>query len=249
MSASKDIDRGRFGNFINTLEETFIALILGLMVLITFANVYLRYGQGTWITDLPERAFGVQFPTSILWGQEVVTILFAWLVMFGMSYCIKITAHLGVDAVTNAVPDTAKRVMLLLSTACVLAYALLLMKGAWDQYANFVNLPQTTGRWFPTGLDDMRLQDFRGYTPTWQVPIPEWTRGFLEGLLLIEGDDPFEKLPLAVPYLIIPLGSALFLFRVIQATVDVVRGKRDSLIVSHEAEDAVEEAAAMNKAN
>jgi len=139
--------------------------------------------------------------------------------------------------------------MLLLSTAAVVAYAVLLMKGAWDQYANFVNLPQTTGRFFPTGLEEMRIQDFRGYAPTWQVPIPEWSRGFLESMLLIEGDEPFEKLPLAVPYFIIPFGSALFLFRVIQAAVGVVQGKRDSLIVSHEAEDAVEEAAALNKAN
>lgn len=249
MSATKHVDRGRFGNFINSLEETFIALLLGLMVLVTFANVFLRYGQDTWITNVPEAIFGITLPTSILWGQEVTTILFAWLVMFGMSYCIKITAHLGVDAVTNIVPDRSKRFMLLLSTLAVVAYAVLLMKGAWDQYANFVNLPQTSGRFFPTGLEEMRLQDFRGYTPTWQVPIPEWSRGILESLLLIEGDDPFEKLPLAVPYFIIPFGSALFLFRVLQAATEVVRGKRDSLIVSHEAEDAVEEAAALNKAN
>jgi len=71
MSASKHVDRGRFGNFINSLEETFIALLLGLMVLVTFANVYLRYGQGTWITDWPEALFGTEFPTSILWGQDV----------------------------------------------------------------------------------------------------------------------------------------------------------------------------------
>ncbi|SEW16672.1 C4-dicarboxylate transporter, DctQ subunit [Cognatiyoonia koreensis] len=250
MSASKQVDRGRFGNFINTIEETFIALLLGLMVIVTFANVFLRYGRDTWVTNLPERLLGIEFPESIIWGQEVVTILFAWLVMFGMSYCVKITAHLGVDAVTNAVPDRAKRVMLLLSTVACVVYAMLLMKGAWDQYANYINLPETTGRWFPTGLQEMRPQDYQGYKPTIQVPMIEWLRGPLESYLFYwEDEEPFDKLPIAIPYFIIPFGAALLLFRILQAAVDVVRGKRDSLIVSHEAEEAVAEVAAKYKGN
>ncbi len=221
----------RFGRAINTFEETAIAVLLGLMTLITFANVVLRYGFGS----------------SLLWGLELVTILFAWLVLFGISYGVKITAHLGVDAVTNVVPHPVRRVLLFISCAACLIYAALLMKGAWDYYANFANLPQTTGRWFPTGLQDMRLQDFRGYKPTVQVPIPEWTRGTLESWLLIEGDEPFEKLPVAIPYMIVPIGIALLLFRFVQATVQVFQGKRDSLIVSHEAEDAIEEISAQRQ--
>lgn len=93
----------------------------------------------------------------------------------------------------------------------------------------------------------MRLQDFRGYKPTVQVPIPEWTRGTLESWLLIEGDEPFEKLPVAIPYMIVPIGIALLLFRFVQATVQVFQGKRDSLIVSHEAEDAIEEISAQRQ--
>jgi len=82
--------------FMNAFEETVIAILLGAMCMITFANVVLRYG----------------FESSLLWGLEVVTVLFAWLVLFGISYGVKVTAHLGVDAITNMVPHRAKRIML-----------------------------------------------------------------------------------------------------------------------------------------
>ena len=221
-------DRG-FGKFIHRLEETVIAFLLGAMVLITFINVVLRYGFGS----------------SLLWGLEVTTVLFAWLVLFGISYGIKVTAHLGVDAITNIVPNRVRRVLLLLTCLACLAYALLLLKGAWDYYANFVNLPKTTGRWFPTGLQEMRPQDYQGYKPTVQIPMIEWLRGPLEGWLFYwEDEEPFEKLPVAIPYLIVPVGAALLLFRIVQASIQVVRGTRESMIVSHEAEEAIEDLAA-----
>lgn len=225
MSATRWEPRGPVGRFVNRLEETAIAVLLGLMVVITFLNVVLRYG----------------FNSSLIWGQELVLILFAWLVLLGVSYGVKVTAHLGVDALLNIVSPGARRGLgIIAALACVL-YAVLLMKGAWDHFANYINLPGTTGRWFPTGFEEMRLQDYRGYAPTQQIPIPEWSRGLLEGWLLIEGDDPYEKLPIAIPYLIIPLGAALLLFRFVQALMQLIAGTRETLIVSHEAEDAVEQ--------
>lgn len=221
----------RLGRFVNSFEETVIAILLGAMTLVTFINVVLRYGFGS----------------SLLWGLEVTTILFAWLVLFGVSYGVKVTAHLGVDAIVNLVASPARRVMLYLSALVCIAYAFLLLKGGWDYYANFANLPGTTGKWFPTGFEEMRIQDYKGYKPTVQVPIPEWSRGFLESWLLIEGDDPYEKLPVAIPYMIIPIGAALLLFRFVQAFVQILRGTRSALIVSHEAEEAVEEVSHMNR--
>ena len=77
--------RTALGRVIDSLEEGAIAVLLGLMTLVTFINVVLRYG----------------FNHSLIWGLEVTLILFAWLVLFGISYGFKVTAHLGVDAVTN----------------------------------------------------------------------------------------------------------------------------------------------------
>ncbi len=215
------------GRIVNELEETAIAVILGAMTLITFTNVVLRYG----------------FNTGLIWGLEATSFLFAWLVLFGVSYAVKVTAHLGVDAILNLVPRPTRRVMGMVAAAVCLAYGFLLMKGAWDYWANFANLPQTTGRWFPTGLEEMKRTSYRAWYAVVDIPMPEFLR-FLEPLMN-EGEE-YEKLPRFIPYFILPFGMALLLFRFIQATARLVRGEQDSLIVSHEAEDAVEDASKLN---
>ncbi|MBV2360664.1 TRAP transporter small permease [Thalassococcus sp. CAU 1522] len=220
--------KSAFGRFIHELEETVIAIILGAMVIVTFVNVVLRYG----------------FNTGFIWGLEVVTFLFAWLVLFGVSYAVKTTAHLGVDAITNLVSPAARRALALLAAAICLAYAFLLLKGAWDYWANFANLPQTTGRWFPTGLEEMKRTSYRGWYEVVDIPFPEWLRWIQP--IMNEGED-YEKLPRFIPYFILPFGCALLLFRFVQVTLRIWKGEAESLIVSHEAEDAVEDVAHMNR--
>lgn len=215
-----------FGRFINNLEETAIAVILGLMTLITFVNVVLRYGFGT----------------SLIWGLEVTLILFAWLVLFGISYGVKITSHLGVDAILNMVGPGPRRIMVIISAFACLIYALLLMKGAWDYWAPFAGLDATTGRWFPTGFD-AGTRDQAWYE-TEQIPMLGWLR-WIEPI--VNQGEAYDKLPRFIPYFILPFGVALILFRLAQATLRILRGTQTALIVSHEAEDAVEDAAAMNR--
>ena len=212
------------GRLVHEFEETVIAVILGLMTLITFANVVLRY----------------VFNSSLIWGLELTSALFAWLVLFGMSYAFKITAHLGVDGVINILPPRGRRVMALAAAACCLAYAFLLMKGAWDYWAPFGGFEQTGGRWFPEGFIKTRDQ---AWYETEQIPMPDWLR-FIEPIFN-EGER-YEKLPRFIPYLMLPVGCALLLFRLIQATWELIAGRRESLIVSHEAEDAVEDVRHMN---
>ena len=78
-------------------EENAIAVLLGLMVVVTFVNVVMRY----------------LFNASLIWGLELTLILFAWLVIFGISYGVKKTIHLGVDALTAQLSSGPKRVMAL----------------------------------------------------------------------------------------------------------------------------------------
>ncbi len=229
MSVSGYTPSGPVGRIVHRAEEIFIALILGAMTLITFANVVLRYG----------------FSESLLWGQEVVEILFAWLVLFGISYGFKVTAHLGVDAIVNMVGGGLRRAMALIACAVCVAYAFLLLKGAYDFWAPFANLYPTSGRWFPTGFEEARAQ---GYAVVRPVPIP-FGKEFLENTFnwYMDGDtrvvEEYDYLPRVVPYLILPIGAALLFFRVVQATLGVIRGTRQRIITSHEAEDAVETAA------
>ncbi len=222
--SGKHEPRSALGQIVNELEETFIALILGAMTVITFANVVLRY----------------MFNSSLIWGLELTSALFAWLVLFGMSYAVKTTAHLGVDVIVNLLPHRGRRLLALLAAALCLAYAFLLLKGAWDYFAPFGGFEQTGGRWFPEGFIKTRDQ---AWYETEQIPMPDWLR-FVEPLF--NQGEHYEKLPRFIPYLILPIGCALLLFRLLQATWGIVAGTRESLIVSHEAEDAVEDVRHMN---
>ena len=66
--------------------------------------------------------------------------------------------------------------------------------------------------------------------------------------IMNEGED-YEKIPRFIPYAILPFGMALLLFRFCQAFVRIWTGQAQSLIVSHEAEDAVDEVAHLNREN
>lgn len=225
--ATKYVPKGPVSRAIHEFEETFIALLLGLMTLVTFANVVLRYA----------------FNSQLIWGLELVLILFAWLVLFGISYGFKVTMHLGVDAILAIVNPRVRFVMSLAAAVITLAYMLLLLKGAWDYWAPFAGFDATNGRWFPTGFENTRDQ---GWYETEQIPIP-FLQGWLENTFNV--GEPYEKMPRLVPYFILPFGAFLMVVRVIEATLRLIKAGDGSLIVSHEAEDAVEEVAALNKEN
>ena len=193
------------GRFVNELEESLIAIILGLMTLITFANVIARYILNT----------------NILWALEATVFLFAWLVLLGVSYCVKTTAHLGVDAVLNLVSPATRKVMTLIAVACCLVFTLMLLKGSWDYWWLFASK--------------------RSFLEVNDVPMPAFLQFFADWLN--EGE-AYEKMPRFIPYFALPLGMALLLFRFLQAGWRVVTGQQDLLIASHEAEELVEEAKA-----
>lgn len=213
------------GRVVNEIEETAIALILAAMTILTFINVVLRYG----------------FQTGLTWGLEAVSFLFAWLVLFGASYAVKVTAHLGVDAVINLFSPRVRRIFALVAGAVCVFYAMLLMKGAWDYWAPFAGFDVTSGRWFPTGFIPTRDQ---AWYEVLELPMPEMLR-WIEPIMN-EGEK-YEKMPRFIPYAALPFGVALLLFRVIQVFVRIVTGEATSLIVSHEAEDEVEAVKHMNE--
>ena len=196
--------RTPLGRAVHSLEETAIAVMLGLMTLITFANVVARY----------------VFNDNILWQLEATVYLFAWLVLFGVSHCVKITAHLGVDVVINELAPGPRKALGLLSVAACLLFAVLMLKGGWDYWSKFA-----------TTASFLEVND---------LPMP----GFLQFLADWMNDgERYEKVPRFIPYLILPLSMALLTFRLLQAGWRVYAGETDRVIASHEAEDMVDEAA------
>lgn len=207
---------------LDRIEETAIAIILGVMTAMTFANVVARY----------------VFNSNIFYALELTVFLFAWLVLLGASYAVKKTLHLGVDAVVNMAPSRVRRGLGLFAVLVCLLYALLLLKGAWDYWAPYANLPPTDGRWFPTGfVDRYRGQ---GWYETQDIPVPF----FLTWLEDVFNDgEKYEKLPKVVPYLVLPVSMALLVWRFVQAGFRIWHREQELLIVSHEAEDDVAAAA------
>ncbi|MCL5777071.1 TRAP transporter small permease [Limibaculum sp. FT325] len=201
--------RTAVGRAVNEIEETLIAVFLGAMTVITFVNVVARY----------------VFNANVLWALEATVFLFAWLVLFGISYCVKITAHLGVDALVNLFSPGVRRMLALLALAASLAYAVLVLKGSWDYWYRFASTASF-----------LEVND---------VPFPASIQIALG--LTEDGAPLYDYLPRYIPYFILPFGMALFLFRLLEAGWEIFTGRRTMLIASHEVEDMLEEAAASRK--
>jgi len=108
--------RSPVGRAVNALEEGVIALLFAAMTLVTFSQVVARY----------------VFNTGVVWALELTVYLFAWLVLFGMSYGVKVHAHLGVDAFVKLFPSRTQRIFALLAVAAALVYGAILLIGSWQ---------------------------------------------------------------------------------------------------------------------
>jgi len=195
----------RLGQVIDDIEETSIAVCLGLMTLITFANVVARY----------------IFNANILWALELTVFLFAWLVLMGASYAVKKHIHIGVDVVVNAVSPMTAKILTILAVAACLAFSILLLIGSWNYWYPFI----TERAWLET--EDIPMPEMFMFLADW----------FNEG-------ERYEKVPRFIPYMALPLGMALLTFRFLQTGWQVLTGKLDKIIASHEVEDEIEQARA-----
>jgi C4-dicarboxylate transporter DctQ subunit len=204
----------KLGRVMNEIEETLIALILGLMTIITFANVIARY----------------VFNSNILWALETTVFLFAWLVLLGASYCVKTRAHLGVDVVLNMVSPGMRRVMVLLAVTVCIVFSVLMLIGSWNYWAPFAALPMLDGT-----VNDQAWYEVN------DIPMIDFLR-FIEGPM--NQGEAYEKLPRFIGYAALPIGMFLLTLRFLQAGWKVVTGELDTIIAGHEAEELVEEAAA-----
>jgi len=188
-------------------EENVLATLLALITLVSFVQVIARYGFNTG------------------WGGalEFTRILFAWMILFGMSYGVRTGLHLGIDAVIRLFPKPLFRVAALFGAFCVLLYAVTLI---WADWLNYFGADTKRGAAFywdfmfkrGIGLDDLKYPEWMQQTFGLQERVQRW-----------------------VAYLILPVGLALLAFRSIQAFFQILTGKRELIIASHEAEDLVAE--------
>ena len=135
----------RLGQIVDDIEETSIAACLGLMTLITFANVVARYA----------------FNSNILWALEVTVFLFAWLVLMGASYAVKKHIHIGVDVVINMVSPRGRKILAILSVSACLAFSILLLVGSWNYWYPFI----TERAWLET--EDIPMPEMFMFLADW----------------------------------------------------------------------------------
>lgn len=187
----------KLSKWIDSVEETSIAVCLALMTLITFANVVARRF----------------FDDNILWALELTGFLFAWLVLMGASYAVKKHQHIGVDVLIQRVSAPVAKIMALIAVAACIAFSLLLLIGAWDY-------------WYPFATE-------RAWLETDDVPMPAMFQFLADW---INEGERYEKIPRVIPYLALPLGTALLTWRFLQIGWRVWTGEVTQLIASHEAE-------------
>jgi C4-dicarboxylate transporter DctQ subunit len=185
---------------ISEIEETLIAILLGAMTLVTFAAVVARY----------------VFNSGILWALETTVFLFAWLVLIGVSYCVKVNALLGVDIIAVSLSPPARRILTLFAVTASLAFAVLICIGSWEYWLPFVG----NRSWY-------EVNDIPAFEAV------QWLAPYLND------GERWEKLPRFIPYLALPLGMTLLVFRLLQTGWRVWTGKQDMIVASHEVEDAL----------
>lgn len=102
--------------WLERLEEWLIILLLAAMTLITFVQVVARY----------------VFSYSFTWALELTGVLFAWLVFVGMSYGVRVGAHIGVDILTRDLKPGAARAVGVVATVLCIVYAVIVTIGGWQ---------------------------------------------------------------------------------------------------------------------
>ncbi len=192
---SKTVDR---------LEEDFIAILLGLMVIVTFTQVVARYGFNSG------------------WGSalEITQVLFAWLILFGMSYGIKQGIHLGVDILIRKFSKPVFKALAIFGALACIVYGITFISAEWISLFGFESGKGGAWKYWKLFYD-------AGFSME-AISLPEFIYG------------PDERLLRWVAYLMLPIGLVLFVFRCTQALYAIITGDRELIIASHEAEELIE---------
>ncbi len=101
--------------WLDRLEEWLVVLMLTAMTALTFVQVVLRY----------------VFNSGFTWALEMTTIFFAVMIFVGISYGVRVGAHIGVDALVRLMPSGVRRATSIVVVLLCLAYAGIVIAGSW----------------------------------------------------------------------------------------------------------------------
>ena len=97
--------------------EWVLVAMFGIMAILVFGNVVLRYG----------------FNSGIVFSEEVARFMFMWLTLIGALIVMKDHGHLGMSSVVDKLSERGQRISRFLADTLTLACCLLLANGTWRQ--------------------------------------------------------------------------------------------------------------------
>lgn len=101
--------------WLDRLEEWTVILMLTAMTALTFVQVVLRY----------------VFNSGFTWALELTTIFFAMMIFVGISYGVRVGAHIGIDALVKLFPSPLRRATSIVIVLLCLVYAGIVLTGSW----------------------------------------------------------------------------------------------------------------------
>jgi len=102
--------------WLERLEEGLIAFLMAAMTATTFAQVVARYA----------------FNYSFVWALELTSVMFAGLIFIGMSYGVRVGAHIGIDALVRLLGGNAARAAGMVAAALCVLYAAIVTAGGYN---------------------------------------------------------------------------------------------------------------------
>lgn len=188
----------------SALEEGLICLLLVSMTLLVFAEVISRF------------VFNIGF----MWMEEATLTCGAWFVLFGMSYGVKVGAHIGVDAFVKSLPPTAKKITSVAAVFICMCYCGMFFYGSMEYLAKMYNIGLV--------MEDIHMPAF---IINALDPDTAWD------MFRIDVEEPL--MPIWIMQSILLFGFGLLFYRFLQLLVKIIQGKADGFKFADEAKESM----------
>jgi len=186
------------------LEEDIICLLLVSMTLLVVLDVVMRFG----------------FSMGFHWMAELTLTIAGWFVLFGMSYGVKVGAHIGVDAFVNMLPPTARKISSLAAIFICMVYCAMFLYGSWVYIAKMYTFGMT--------MEDLYLPEF--FTAMLSDDIA-WD------VLKIDVEE--RLIPAWMVQSILLFGFALLMLRFVELFIKVAKDKAVGFKLADEAKESM----------
>lgn len=119
----------RLATWYNKFEEYSMVIFLGVMTMVVFVQVVLRF----------------VFNSGLTWSEEGARFLFMWIIWMSMSVGFRDKSHIRMTIISDKLSPNGKRILNIADNLIVLAFSLFIAYLGWNYVARLV----TTGQYAP----------------------------------------------------------------------------------------------------